>query len=170
MSLLDNIEALFHHKKHVEQLADVLSHPPAILTQTIEKSHTVATNASVSLPQISLLPNLSTLLSGLLNVTGLQSAESALKQVQAIFSAGDFTPTTIDNLLNDVKTMLSSVGSFLPNGAFSQIEAEVAKYEAIASKIESGQATDIADVVYTSKSGQKFDLVLSLSVKAQSAA
>lgn len=125
--------------------------------------------AAISLPQLSLIPNVSTLLNGIIQVTGLQSAIDAAEQINNLVKAGDFTPATIDRLLTNLKSLLATVGQYVPGGAFANLEAEIAKFETVAAAIEAGQPTDVADVTYTSRSGQKFDLSLSLTVKQEAA-
>ena len=123
--------------------------------------------AAISLPQLSLLPNITNILSGIAQVTGLTSALDALNSAKNIVKVGDYTPATIDAFLNDLKALLASVGSFVPGGVFATLQDEIAKFEAVVASVESGQPTTVADVTYTSRSGQEFSLVLSLTVKPE---
>lgn len=140
-------------------------------TSTVAVSQTTtttpSTNPTIPLPQLSLLPSLANILTGLLNVTGLQSVITLVEQTRTLAQTGNYTPETIDNLLVGVKTLLDAVGTYVPGGAFAQLEAEVNKYEALAAAIEAGQTAQIANVVYVSKVGQKFNCTLSLAIEAQ---
>jgi hypothetical protein len=124
-----------------------------------------STKPVIPLPALSLLPSLSNILAGLLQVTGLTSVIALVEKTKSVIQAGNYTPETIDMLLVDVKAMLASIGNYVPGGAFAQIQSEVAKYESISSAIEAGNTAEIADVVYISKDGQHFNCALSLSIK-----
>jgi len=127
--------------------------------------------ATIALPQLSLIPNLSNILGNLaqtFNLTGLTTIQSAIglfDQTKALVQTQNYTPESVNSVVAGVETLLASVGSYVPGGAFAQLEAELAKYAALSAAIESGATTQIADVVYTSKSGQHFTCALSLSIK-----
>jgi hypothetical protein len=118
-----------------------------------------------------LIPNLSNILGNLaqtFNLTGLTTIQSAIglfDQTKALVQTQNYTPESVNAVVAGVESLLSSVGSYVPGGAFAQLEAELAKYAALSAAIESGATTQISDVVYTSKSGQHFTCALSLSIK-----
>ena len=132
---------------------------------------TVPAPTTIALPQLSLIPNLSNILGNLaqtFNLTGLTTIQSAIglfDQTKALVQTQNYTPESVNSVVAGVETLLASVGSYVPGGAFAQLEAELAKYAALSAAIESGATTQIADVVYTSKSGQHFTCALSLSIK-----
>jgi hypothetical protein len=132
---------------------------PAIAPTTIHAPSTI------HLPQLSLIPNLSNILTSLLQLTGLQSVITLTEKTKALAQSGNYTPETVNEVIQGVQELLVSVGHYVPGGAFAQLEAEVAKYEAISAAIESGATTQVAEVIYTSKSGQHFTCALSLSIK-----
>ena len=148
-----------------------MSNPSVAPTAHAATVPTVPAPATIALPQLSLIPNLSNILGNLaqtFNLTGLTTIQSAIglfDQTKALVQTQNYTPESVNAVVAGVESLLSSVGSYVPGGAFAQLEAELAKYAALSAAIESGATTQIADVVYTSKSGQHFTCALSLSIK-----
>jgi hypothetical protein len=153
-----------------------LSNPsvdPTAQAPTSQASAVLASQvpATIALPQLSLIPNISNILGNLaqtFNLTGLTAIQSVIglfEQTKALVQSQNYTPESVNSVVAGVESLLASVGTYVPGGAFAQLEAEIAKYAAISAAIESGATTQIADVIYTSKSGQHFTCALSLSIK-----
>lgn len=153
-----------------------MSNPAVAPTDHVPVAHAasapgVLAPATIALPQLSLIPNISNILGNLaqtFNLTGLTAIQSVIglfEQTKTLVQSQNYTPESVNSVVAGIESLLSSVGSYVPGGAFAQLEAEIAKYAAISAAIESGATTQIADVVYTSKSGQHFTCALSLSIK-----
>jgi hypothetical protein len=121
---------------------------------------------SLNLAQLSLVPNVGTILNEIVQFTGLQAPIKALESLKTLAQAGDFEPATLDAFLGDVDAVLSTVGAFIPGGKFDQLDAEVKKYKALVDAVEAGQSPVVATIDYTTKSGVKRELDLSISDKS----
>jgi hypothetical protein len=99
---------------------------------------------ALSLPQISLLPNLQGLLAGALQAVGGSTILDLYNRVDGIVkNPASFSVPTVQAILGDVKTLVASAenlfGAPIPGSLFANIANEVTKYEAIATAILSGQ-------------------------------